>query len=362
MSKSVSFFLLVIILVSCKKEDDNIIWQRSFGQGNAFFIETAPDSGILSCGTTMGKPYLVKLARDKSVATDYSSDRNGLFSAVWSDTVCFIAAGSSSGKMLLTRIDKSGNKVWDTTIVAGFYLDITSLVHTGNGNFLAVGSASPDSSDNGASGILFIRFDTTGSVIENKEITGTDFVSASNAAVDGSGNIYLPLTRKTGSQKPKALVAKYNSDIQKLWETELYNNPNFSAACYDAVVDESGSVYATGKTEAANESGTLDNSFLATLSSSGAVGWKKYLENSNSGSAVIINDSEGLMMLNRNCFIIRKADVLDGSEAGTIRMFSECDSYTTDAFASDMSFYYDGNILTAGSLGGNFFLALKSSQ
>jgi hypothetical protein len=362
MSKSISFFLLVIILVSCKKEDDNIIWQRSFGQGNAFFIETAPDSGILSCGTILDKPYMVKLTKEKSLETDYSSDRDGLFSSVWSDTICYIAAGGSNGKMLLARIDKNGSKVWDTTIVAGFYLDITSLVYTGNGNFLAVGSASQDSSDNGASGILFIRFDTTGNIIENNEITGPDFVSASNVAVDGSGNIYLPLTRKSGSQKPKALVVKYNSDIQKLWETELYNNPDFAAACYDVVVNGPDNIYATGKTEAANASGTLDNSFLVSLSRSGAVNWKKYLENSNTGSAVIINDSEGLMMLNRNCFIIRKAEILDGSEAGTIRMFSECDSYTTDAFGSDMNFYYDGNILAAGSLGGNFYLALKSSQ
>jgi hypothetical protein len=362
MNKLVPLFLLAIILGSCKKEDNNIIWERSFGQGNAFFVGSTLDSGIVSCGTTSGKPYLVKFTKAKSIEAEYSSGREGLFSSAWSDTICFIAAGSSRGKMLLARINKNGSKVWDTTIAASFYLDLTSLINTGNGNFLAVGSASPDSSDTGAARILFVRFDTTGQIIYNSETTGTDFVSANNTATDGSGNIYLSLTRKTGSQKPKALVAKYNSDIQKLWETELYNNPSFKAASYDVAVDESGIVYVTGKTEAANASGTLNNSFLASLSKTGVIGWKKYLENSNSGSAVIVNDSEGIMMLNRNCFIIRKANAEDGSDAGTIRMYSECDSYTTDAFGTDMDIYYDGNILAAGSLGGNFYVALKSSQ
>jgi hypothetical protein len=67
-------------------------------------------------------------------------------------------------------------------------------------------------------------------------------------------------------------------------------------------------------------------------------------------------------MLNRNCLIIRKASSSSGSDAGIIRMYSECDSYTTDAFGSDMNLDHDGNILTAGSQGGKFYLALKSSQ
>ena len=51
----------------------------------------------------------------------------------------YIAAGSSDGKMLLAHIGNDGYKIWDTTIIASFYLDITSLIDEGSGNFLASG-------------------------------------------------------------------------------------------------------------------------------------------------------------------------------------------------------------------------------
>ncbi|MCX6332764.1 MAG: hypothetical protein NT092_00485 [Bacteroidia bacterium] len=362
MKKLIPFFLLVILFYSCKKENDNIIWERSLGQGNAFFIEATQDSGMLSCGTLAGKPYLVKFNMAKSIETDFTSDREGLFSSAWSDTSGFIAAGSSKGKMVLARIDKNGYKVWDTTIIASFYLDITSILDEGNGKFLAVGSASPDSAAIIETNILFVRFDTAGQISKNWESSESGFVSANNASADMSGNIYLPLTRKFGTKKPKASIAKYNKDLYKLWETELYNNPDFTAVSYDAFADGTGNVYVTGRMEATNMSGTLNNSFLASLSRTGEVKWKKYIENSNSGSSVIADDSEGLIMLNRNCFIIRKVNANDGSDDGIIRMYSQCDSYTTDAFGSDMNISYDGNFLAAGSLGGNFYIALKSSQ
>ena len=364
MKKLIPLSLLILLFFSCKKEGDNIIWERSIGQGNAFFIGLAQDSGILSCGMLSGNPYLVKFNKGRNFEVDYASGREGLFSSAWSDTSGFIAAGSSDGNMLITRIDRTGSMVWDTTITAGFYLDISSLVYEGSGIFLAVGSASPDSSDNGDTGILFVRFDITGQITKKMETTSTEtgFVAANNASEDGSGNIYLPLTRKNGSLKPKATIAKYNKSIQKLWETELYNNPGFTAACYDAVPDGSGNVYVTGRMEASNMSGTLNNSYLVCLTRLGEVSWKKYLENSNSGSSVLLSESGGVIMLNRNCFIFRKANKNDGSDAGIIRMFSACDSYTTDAFGTDMDLNYDGNLLVAGSKGGNFYIALKSSQ
>jgi len=364
MKRLIPFFLIVFLFSSCNKEDDNIIWEKSMGPGNAFFIESAADSGIIACGQLSGAPYIVKFDIGKNKGPDYTSDRVGLFSSAWWDTSGFVAAGSSTGKMLLARIDRNGQKIWDTTLIAGFYLDITSLIDEGDGNFLAVGSASPDSAYNGDTGIMFVRFDTTGEIITKIETTADEngFVSASNASEDAGGNIYLPLTRKLGSLKPKASVAKYNRNIQKLWETDLYNNPNFTAGCYDAVPDASGNVFVTGRMEAANESGTLNNSYLASLTRLGEISWKKYIENSNSGSALQLNGTESVVMLNRNCFVIRKAFVNDGSDAGIVRMFSACDAYTTDAFGSDMSLSYDGNILAAGSVSGNFYLALKSSQ
>lgn len=362
MKKLIPLLFIVVILVSCKKENDNIIWERSLGQGRAYFVTATADSGILSCGVLTARPYLVKFNRNKSIETSYSSDNEGLFSAAWSDTACFITAGSEGGKMLLSRISMTGNKVWDTTLTASFHLDITSLIDEGGGKFLAVGSASPDSSANGLTTLLFVRFDTAGQITKKLEITSLGFLASRNAVEDHLGNIYLGLTKRADNQKSKAAVAKYNNDVQKLWETDLYNNTDFTAESNDVTADTEGNVYVTGKTEASKMTGTLDNSFLAKIDRTGETVWKKYLENANSGTAIVLLGSEGLAMLNRNCFIIRKAASADGSDEGTIRMFNACDSYTTDAFGSDLSLSHDGNYLTAGSSGGNFYVAVKSSQ
>ncbi len=134
--------------------------KESFGQGNAFFVRSSPDSGIIACGILDNKPYLIKLSRDKGIEADYKSGTDGLFSSAWPGNSFYIAGGISGGKMLLARIDDMGSEVWDTTITAGFEVGLTDISYTGDGTFLAVGSPGTDQSDPGTSGLLFIRFDT----------------------------------------------------------------------------------------------------------------------------------------------------------------------------------------------------------
>lgn len=362
MKRLIPILILIMMLSSCKKSENDFIWEKSYGKGKALFLKTSYDSGFVACGETDGKPYLVRLTKNRKISIDISEENPGLFSSVWFDTSCYITGGSSSGKMLLMRHNPDGSEVWKLTPDGGFYIDYTRLFYTGNGNLLAVGTASPDSSDSGATGLLFVRFDTTGQVITENKITETTFISGKGVTVDNNGNIFLALTRQSGSNRPKASVAKFNDLFQKLWETELYNNPDFGAAGLDVIVDETGNVYVTGKTELLTGEGILNNSFLASLDSDGSIRWKKYLENANSGSALIFDNQGYLILLNKNCCIISITNTDDGSEAGIIRTFSLCDSYTTDAFGSDICINYDGNIILAGGRGGNFYLALKSSQ
>jgi len=67
------------------------------------------------------------------------------------------------------------------------------------------------------------------------------------------------------------------------------------------------------------------------------------------------------MTLNTNCFIISKVKASDGSDTGLQRVFNVCISEDTDAFGNDLDMNYDGSYLLSGSLGGNFYVALKSS-
>jgi hypothetical protein len=155
-------------------------------------------------------------------------------------------------------------------------------------------------------------------------------------------------------------VVKYKNEFNKLWETDLYNNPDCGASSRGIITDDFGSVYVTGSTEFASGDSVLNNSFLVSLGSSGSINWKKYLEKTNSGVSLIIDANGSVLMLNTNCFIVNIADPEDGSDLGQLRMFDVCNSKDTDAFGNDIDLDYDGNILVAGSKGGNYYLALKS--
>lgn len=362
MQRLIPVFFLLFLLSSCKKSESDFIWEKSYGRGEALFIQASADSGFTACGELEGKPYFLRLNKSRSLVTDFKADKSGLFSSVWFDTTGYITAGSSLGKMLLMGYSPEGNMLWEKLLDGGYNIDYTNLFYTGNGSFLAIGTASPDSSRTGATGLLFVRFDKTGQVTVQYKITEASFISANEAVVDNEGNIYIAITRKTNTTNPKASVAKYNSDFQKLWETELYTNPEFGAASLAIKSDGSGNLYVGGKTEVSSKDGKLNNSFIASLSNNGTLRWKKYFEISNLGSSLIFDYSGNLMMMNKNCFIINIVNPADGTDLGRRQMLSVCISDNTDALGFDFGINYEKNYLIAGSLGGSFYLALKSYQ
>jgi hypothetical protein len=357
------FFLLILLLVlaSCKKSSENITWEKSFGPGIAMFIKSTEDSGIVSCGESGGKQYFLYLDKNKKKITEYKSTDDGLLSSAWYSKNCLIAAGSTAGKMLLTRIDISGNKLWDITFNTTFNIDRTTLCYLGSGKLLAVGSASPDSTNTGATGILFVWFDTTGTIKSRGEIKETSFISANDAVTDNDGNIYMALTRKNNATKPRAGVVKYNNQLQKVWDEDLYNNPGFGAASLGLELDNSGNIYVSGRTELTVSSSAVNNSFLASLSGSGVMRWKKYLEYANSGSSLGLDNSGKPMILNMKCLIVNILNSDDGSTTGIVRTYSSCDSNTSDAFGLSIDMNYDDNILMAGSKGKGYYIVIKSS-
>jgi hypothetical protein len=361
MRKLFVIIIPVIIFNSCNKEEEsNFLWEKSFGEGHAYYLEYSMDSGFVSCGQVDNYPFLVKLNKNNRTLIEFESEREGLFSSVWSDTSRFIAAGSSNGKMLLAGIDNKGSMLWDTLISASFALDITNLSYNGDGNLLAVATSISDSAVSGNTGILFVKFDTTGQIAEKKEIAETGLISVNKIISDESGNIFFPVTRRIAGNKTKANVAKYTADLNKLWETELFNNPDFGAESLGIIIGSDGTVFVSGNTELMAEEEILDNSFVVSLSSSGSINWKKYYEKSNTGIDLMFDENGLLMILNRNCFIVSLISPEDGSENGRLRMFDICDPSVTDAYGEDFDFTCEGNLMIAGSRGSNFYLALKS--
>jgi hypothetical protein len=365
MQKLIVFSLIFFLTVSCRKENSLFIWEQSMGTGNAWFVSSAPDSGIMACGEKSNLPFFVKFHSDKSIDIQYSYPDEGLFSSVWGDTSGFIAAGSTSGKLLLVRLGKLGNQIWDTTISTTFKIDFTRLCHEENGQFVAIGTESADSASSSSAGLLFLRFDTAGNILMKKEVSEEWFTSAGDALTDGSGAIYLAVTTNESGMKPRASVAKYDPDFNLIWQTDLYNNNSYSSSAF-GIISSGSKIFVTGKTEVAQVDGTLENSFVASLSAAGVINWKKYLEIYNSGVRMQISDSGILMLLNSNCFVIDLISNFTSDTGhnvdGLIRPFDACDSKNTDAIGSGFYIDHSGNIVASGSLGGNFYISVKSGS
>jgi hypothetical protein len=362
MSRLITAVLFLTFLISCSKSESDFIWEKSYGRGDSYFIRTSSDSGFIACGESGNNPYFIRLNKNRSMVIDFKYNNPGLFSSAWYDTSGYIVGGNTGGKMLLMRYSPGGNVLWEKSFDGGFKIDFTRLFYTGGGNLMAIGSASPDSSGSGATGLLFLRFDTTGKVIDETNNPDPAFIAANDATIDDDGNIYLALTRKSTGGKPSASVAKLNNLFQVVWETELFNNHDFGAASLAIKLDGSGNPGVAGRTEVSSEGGSLINSFMASLTNSGSVRWKMYLEDTNEGAALIVDEAGDFMMLNKNCFIINILNSSDGADAGRIRTLSLCDSKNTNVFGSAIDINFDKNILISGTRGGSFYLALKSSQ
>lgn len=356
--------LAVCLLASCDKYENpySFVWEQTYGQGSALAVVVTPDSGFVACGYEEDSPYLVKLSSAKEIDFETSSAITGRFTSVIADTSGYIVAGSSEGNLLLTRFDKQGATVWDTLITASYPIEVANISITGNNEYLVVASASADSIKSVVCGLLFAAFDGEGNVLKSSEIVETTSIFSEGCAVDGDGNIYLTITRRYGNRNSTAGAAKFNSDWYKIWETYLYNNPNFGAETIDVIYD-GGVVYLSGRTETIHDEVMVNNSFMVALSPDNGVDiWKSYRERYNTGMRLAMTTDNRLLMLNRNCFVVSVADAADGSDAGIIRMFDACDSFSSTEKATSFCFNNRGNLLVAGSKGGTIFLAEKSIE
>lgn len=361
MNRVILFIITATALVSCSKTTENIIWEKSFGKGKALFVQATGDSGIVSCGEMNGKQYLLFIDEDKNTVMEFKSENRGLLNDAWTGDNYFITAGSTGGKMFLARIDNNGTAVWDSIFNTGFRVDNTSLCYLGGDQFLAVGSANPDSLHTGSIGLSFVWFDQTGTVAQRKDSVYTSYIAVMDAATDNSRNIYLVTTRQNGSST-MATITKYTSYLYKQWERPVSNNPAFGASGLSIILDGEDKPVVAGRTEMQVSEGKEDNTFVVRYFFSMPVDSisKHYLEYANSGTSIIKDATGQYLVLNSRCNIINILDQ-DFKPAGIIRTYSACDSQATDVFGYSLSLDPSANIIIAGTKGGGYYLVIKSS-
>lgn len=359
MHRFIALVVTGLLLSACSKTGDNIIWEKTFGQGEARFVTPAGDTAIICGGTVEGKPYIAYLDKNHNRRFEYNPDVTGAFTSAIAGSENIIAAGSSAGKLNISFIQYDGIVLIDTLIDCPFDAEGVSLCKTGTESFLAVVSRSADSITAGTHGLSFISFDNTGTITRRKDTVIYSFYSASSAATDNQGNIYLAVTRPGNGGKMKASVARFDEWFSKVWERELYNNPDFGASSLALTTDNNGNVYVSGYAELPVSNGTNLNSFAASVSPTGTIRWKNYLEYTNHATSLFFDNSGSLLVLNGGCLILNLLTPADGTVEGIMRTYASCDPKLDKAEGNSAAVGYGNSLVIAGSKNGLFYLAAR---
>ena len=363
MYRILTLLLVTAFLLSgCKKSSSNLKWERTYEKGKAMYLAATPDSGIAACGEIENYPYFIKLNKNKDKVADYKFPETGAYNTAWSNGLISVATGYTNGKMLISCFSDSCKVLWDTTFSASFQVNYSTLCYLGNGNLIVMASGKMDSLYTSITGLLTVWVNTNGTITGKTEHKESSYMAAGKIVSDNSGYIYLALTRKNQGSESKASVAKFPVALaaKPVWETELYNNPSFGASTTTLTMDNSGNIFAAGKTQLPVSGGQMTNAFSVGLSSGGTIKWKDYLELSNSAISVMPDDDGHILILHQNCFIIYSLDSGLGTTSQVVRTFDACESANTTNLGWSLDLDYNNYLLMAGQNGGRFYLCAKT--
>jgi hypothetical protein len=356
--RSLFLLLLTAIIVSCSKDENtSFLWEKTGGEGVISFSMTTIDSMLLFSGSLTGSPYAFVTRKSGTKEFSYSPDISGVFTSCVEDSSGFFLAGSSEGELLLTRLNKEGEEVWTYSVNADAEIESATVLRLADNSYIAVASDHVDSVR--YSTFLIVYFDREGNIESTYEPSPGYKVAINDAALGSGGELYFALTKILAGAKTKASIGRFTSEGAKIWERELYNNPDFEAATLEIDVDETGNIYATGNTELSFEDELLMNSWVVALDPSGSVLWKNYLENSNSGEEISFDMYSSLLVMNMNCGIVNYISIPDGKVGNRLRVYDVCDPYDTAVKIYSMAVTPAGNYIMAGSKSGKVYYALR---
>jgi len=357
--RNIILLLLLVQIVSCSKEKAGFILEKSFGAGSAYDAEIASDTTFLIAGESDNSPLLTKTGSGSAIDINYSPDYPGRFTEVIESTAGYLLAGCSEGNIAICSIDNEGVEIWDTIVGVNPYINIARLSKYENDTYLLIGSDHPDSLNSNT--FIVAIFDIDGNILQLAEAIPGFSPSITDLTVLSPYEIYVSITKNTGVINSKASVARITSEGAIIWETELYNNKDYMAGSL-AIEADGGNLYVAGSTEYTGGDSDVSNSFVAALSQSGTVTWKKYLENSNVGSDLDFDSNMNLVLLNQNCLILTNITLPDASSTQQIRVLDVCDSYNTLTLGKALSISNENDYFISGSKDNKFYYALKSGD
>lgn len=358
MYRLISIIVLALVLISCSKDDPSeFMWEKTKGIGTVKDTGIVNDTIFLIAGSSASNPLFLSCNDAGKTLFTYAPEFSGTFTSIASADDGYYLAGASQNNVLITHVDLEGAEVWDTIIDVSTKVNIAQIDWLDSGYLMVCAGSHPDSLSSSSFEVIII--DTEGEIAELTTASPGFYPSVTGLQISSPTEIFISLTKNYGLGNSFSSVARITSEGSIIWETELFNNPSYAAAS-NSLDEKNGMLYVTGSLEQIGTDETLINSFVASITSLGAVENKEFLENSNSGSDSDFNADGDIAVLNRNCLILSIGPVPVGEDIEQFRVLDVCDSYDTNVKGYTLSASAEGSYLIAGSKGGKFYYALRS--
>ena len=300
------------------------------------FAAKLDSSGGLVWNTFMGSP-----SQDdgNSIAVDSVGNVYvaGDSYATWGSPIHSFTDGAGNG--FAAKLNSSGGLVWHTFMGSG-YTNTTigkSIAVDSSGNVYVAGeSMAPWGSPVSPFGQVGYKdgfaekLDSSGTLLWNTFMGGSDEDSAASIAVDGSGNVYV--AGLDVGLDPDGFATKLDSSGGQLWYTTLGAYPDGDTIT-SISIDGAGNVYVAGYSEATwgspsyPHSGGID-AFAAKLSNSGVLVWNTFLGGGGGSS-----DSRGFSLAVEGSGNVYVAGYSNTSWGTPVNPFAG----VTDAFVAKLS-------------------------
>lgn len=350
----ITVVIILTIGAACSSEDNKgFLWEKENGDGSAYTSLYTSDSLYLFAGSSSGRAAAVKTTVSGRQIYRHDGDAPGRYTSVTEDTSGIYLAGASNGKIVVTRISNRFTHHWTYTYDTSTGVESAKILKLNDDKYIVVGGDRSDSLRYNKFVILIINREGEAAFLS--ESGGGNRQTVSDVVVVNQDDLVTAVTRRIGNGKSQAVIARYSTAGDLLWERELYNNPEFGSSASSLAKGEDGTIYITGLIEMSDGDNLLTSSWVAGFTPVGNQLWKRHLENSNAGMDLFIKDGTDLMVLNRNCGIINHISLPDGSVTDRSALYYACDPSDSEFEIRSLNVLPCGDYLVTGSRSGKFY-------
>jgi uncharacterized delta-60 repeat protein len=275
-----------------------------------------------------------------------------------------ISDGAGSTDALIAKYNSSGILQWDKTL-GGIATDYFSAVVVDSGDNIIV-CGQTDSAGAGGTGALIAKYNTAGTLVWDKVLSGaggSDF--AYSVAVDSGDNIIVcGKTDSDGAGLRDLLVAKYNSAGTLQWDKTLGGASNDDGQF--VAIDSGDNIIVCGTVQSDGAGGA--DVLIVKYNSSGTLQWDKTLGTASFdiGTGVAVDSGDNIIICGRTGSAGaggNEALIAKYNSSGTLQWDKVLGGTGTDYFNAVVVDSGD-NIITVGftvsdGAGGNDFLIAK---